>query len=46
MEKLDAHGKDAMFGEDDINFDLPLEKFGVDTSILKEPAVQHVFVLG
>ena len=43
MEKLDAHGKDAMFGEDDINFDLQLEKFVVDTSILKEPAVQHVF---
>ena len=43
MEKLDAHGKDAMFGEDDINFDLQLEKFGVDTSILKEPAVQHIF---
>jgi hypothetical protein len=43
MEKLDANGKDAMFGEDDINFDLQLEKFGVDTSILKEPAVQHIF---
>jgi hypothetical protein len=25
MEKVDAHGKDAMFGEDDINFDLQLE---------------------
>jgi hypothetical protein len=24
MEKLDATGKDAMFGEDDINFDLQL----------------------
>ena len=43
MEKVDAHGKDAMFGEDDINFDLQLEQFGVDTSILKEPAVQHIF---
>ena len=43
MEKVDAHGKYAMFGEDDINFDLKLEKFGVDTSILKEPAVQHIF---
>jgi len=32
-----------MFGEDDINFDLQLEKFGVDTSILKEPAVQRIF---
>jgi hypothetical protein len=43
MEKLDATGKDAMFGENDINFDLQLEKFGVDTSILKEPAVQRIF---
>jgi len=39
MEKLDATGKDAMLGEDDINFDLQLEKFGIDTSILTEPAV-------
>jgi hypothetical protein len=39
MEKLDATGKDAMFGEDDINFDLQLEKFGVKTSILKETSV-------
>jgi hypothetical protein len=43
MEKSDATGKDAMFGDDDINFDLQLEKFDVDTSILKEPAVQRVF---
>ena len=43
MEKFDANGKDEMFGEDDINFDLQLEKFGVDTSILKEPAVQRIF---
>ena len=39
MEKLDATGKDAMFGEDDINFDLQLEKFGVNTSKLKETSV-------
>ena len=32
-----------MFGEDDTNFDLQLEKFGVNTSILKEPAVQRIF---
>ena len=43
MDKLDATRKDAMFGEDDIHFDLQLEKFGVDTSILKEPAVQRMF---
>jgi hypothetical protein len=29
MEKLDAAGADAMFGDDNINFDLQLEKFGV-----------------
>jgi hypothetical protein len=39
MEKLDATGADAMFGDDDINFNLQLEKFGVNTNILKEPAV-------
>jgi hypothetical protein len=43
MEKLDAYGKDAMFGDLDINFDLQLEKFDVETSILKEPAVQRIF---
>ena len=44
MEKFAAAtGNDTMFGEDDINFDLQLEKFGVDTNILKEPAVQHIF---
>ncbi len=45
MEKFAAaSGNDTMFGEDDINFDLQLEKFGVDTNILKEPAVQHIFL--
>ena len=43
MEKFDATRKDAMFGEDDINFDLQFEKFCVNTSILKEPAVQRLF---
>ena len=43
MEKLDATGADAMFGDDDINFDLQLEKFGVNTNILKEPAVERIF---
>ncbi len=43
MEKLDATGADAMFGDDDINFDLQLEKFGVNTDILKEPAVERIF---
>jgi hypothetical protein len=45
MEKRDAIGPDAMFGDDDINFDLQLEKFGVNTGILKEPAVQRIFCL-
>ena len=43
LEKLDATGNDAMFGDDDINFDMQLEQFGVDTEALKEPAVDRVF---
>jgi hypothetical protein len=43
MEKLDATRADAMFGDDVINFDLQLEKFGVNTDILKEPSVDHIF---
>ena len=43
MEKLDATGADAMFGDDDINFDLQLKKSGVNTGILKEPAVECIF---
>ncbi len=43
MEKLDATRADAMFGDADINFDLQLEKFGVNTNILKEPAVEGIF---
>jgi hypothetical protein len=45
MEKLDATRPDAMCGDDDINFDLQLKKFGVNTGILKEPAVQCIFHL-
>ncbi len=45
MEKLDATGADAMFGDDDINFDLQLEKIGVNTNILKEPVVERIFCL-
>jgi hypothetical protein len=45
MEKFAAAtGNNTMFGEDDINFDLQLEKFGDDTNILKDPAVQHIFL--
>jgi hypothetical protein len=43
MEKLDATEADAMFEDDDINFDLQLEKFGVNMDILKEPAVERIF---
>jgi hypothetical protein len=43
MEKLDAMGHNAMFGDDDINFDLQLETFGVDMGALKEPPIERVF---
>ncbi len=43
MEKIDAVGQDAMLGDDDLAFDLHLEKFGVDTAALKEPVVQRIF---
>ncbi len=43
MEKIDASGPNAMFGDDDMNFDLQLEQFGVNTKALKEPATEHVF---
>jgi hypothetical protein len=43
IENLDATGPDATFGDNDINFDLQLEKFGVNMGILKEPAVQRIF---
>ena len=43
LEKLDAKGNKAMFGDDDINFDMQLERFDVDTGALKEPAVESIF---
>ena len=44
MEKIDASGPNAMFGDDGMNFDLQLlEQFGVDTNTLREPATEHVF---
>ena len=43
MEKIDAVGKDAVFGDEDLVFDLHLEKFGVDIAAFKEPAVQRIF---
>ena len=37
FEKLDAteNNDNAMFGDDDINFDMQLERFDVDTGALK-----------
>jgi hypothetical protein len=32
-----------MFGDDDINFDLQLEKWDVDSDALKEPQVLRIF---
>jgi hypothetical protein len=43
MEKIDASGPSAMFGDDDINFDLGLEKFGVDTNALRAPVTERLF---
>ena len=43
LEKIDA-GKNGMFSDDDIRFDLELEKFGVDLSELREPMpVNRIF---
>ncbi len=43
MENLDATGYNAMFRDDDINFDLELKSFGVEMGQLREPAVKRVF---
>jgi hypothetical protein len=43
MEKLDVMGHNAMFGDDDIKFDLQLKSFGVDMGALKEPVIERVF---
>ncbi len=43
MENFDAAGANAMFGDDNINFDLQLEECGVNLGILKEPAVARIF---
>ena len=42
-EQVDTAGPKALFGDDDINFDLQLEKFGVETDVLKEPAIERIF---
>jgi hypothetical protein len=43
MEKLDATGHNAIFGDDNINFDLQLKTFGVDMGALKKQPVECVF---
>ncbi len=43
MENLGATGHNAMFVDNDINFDLELESFGVEMGPLREPAVERVF---
>ncbi len=42
MEKTDAAGGHQMFGDDDMNFDLELEKFGVNMGALKVREVERV----
>ena len=43
MEQIDAVGQSAMFGDDNLAFDLHLEKFGVDVGALKDAPVKRIF---
>ena len=43
LDSLDVRGDNVSFGDDDINFDLPLEKFGVDMVALKHVQIKRVF---
>ena len=43
VEALDAKVHNDLFGDDDINFDLELDKFGVDMIALKQVQIQRVF---
>ncbi|KAL7530156.1 hypothetical protein ACHAXR_005436, partial [Thalassiosira sp. AJA248-18] len=43
MEKIDARGAGAMWGDDDVNFDLGLETFGVNTVELSDPVRRRLF---
>jgi hypothetical protein len=43
MEKLGTTRCNAVFGDDEINFDLELDKFGVETRVLKVAEIEHVF---
>ena len=43
MKQLCVTGQEAMFGDNDINFVLQPEKFGVEMGVLKEAEIKHVF---
>jgi hypothetical protein len=43
LDSLDVRGDNVSFGDDDINFDLQLEKFGVDMVALKHVQIKRVF---
>ena len=43
VQGLDFRGDNVSFGDDDINFNLELEKFGVDMEALKHVPIRRVF---
>ena len=43
LQGLDVRGDNVSFGDDDINFNLQLEKFGVDMEALKHVPIRRVF---
>ena len=43
LQGLDVRGDNVSFGDDDINFNLELEKFGVDMEALKHVPICRVF---
>jgi len=43
LQGLDVRGDNVTFGDDNINFDLQLEKFGVDMEALKHVPIRRVF---
>ena len=42
LQGLDVRGANVSFGDDDINFDLQLERFGVDMEALKHVACANL----
>ena len=43
VQGLNFRGDNVSFGDDDINFNLELEKFGVDMEALKHVPIRRVF---